>query len=64
MINSIIGILAAIVAFFYYQNKRLKRKLIDTELKTEKENLNEAQKKSSGTRSRFIDLLNEYSKKD
>lgn len=62
MLNSILGILVAIVTYLLYQNKKLKRKVIDTELRTEKENLNEAQKKSNSARDRFFDLLNKYRK--
>jgi t-SNARE complex subunit (syntaxin) len=60
--NSIIGLLAALVAFLFFQNKKLKRKVIDTDIKNEKENLDDAQKKSDSARNRFIDLLNKYRK--
>jgi t-SNARE complex subunit (syntaxin) len=60
--NSIIALLAALVAFLFFQNKKLKRKVIDTDIKNEKENLDDAQKKSDSARNRFIDLLNKYRK--
>jgi t-SNARE complex subunit (syntaxin) len=60
--NSIIALLAALVAFLFFQNKKLKRRVIDTDIKNEKENLDDAQKKSDSARNRFIDLLNKYRK--
>lgn len=62
MLNSLLGILAAIVAYLFYQNKLLKRRVMDSELKNEKENLNDAQKKTDSARDRFISLLDKYRK--
>lgn len=64
MLNSLLGMLVALIAFLFYQNKRLKRKAIDAELKSEKENLNDAQKKTDSARDRFLSLLDKYRKRD
>jgi biopolymer transport protein ExbB/TolQ len=62
MLNTLMGLLAALVAVLFLQNKRLKRKLVDTEIKTEKEKLYDAQEKSNSARDRFLDLLNKFRK--
>lgn len=62
MLNTLMGLLAALVAVLFLQNKRLKRKLVDTEIKTEKEKLHDAQEKSNSARNRFLDLLNKFRK--
>ena len=62
MLNSLLGILAALVAILFYQNKRLKRKVVDTQIKTEKEKLHDAQKKTNTARDRFFSLLDKYRK--
>lgn len=60
--SSLIGFLAAIILYLFYQNGKLKSKVIDAELKNEKENLNDVQKKTNSARDRFLDLLNKYRK--
>ena len=60
--NSIIALLAALVAVLFFQNKKLKRKVIDTDIKNEKEKLHDAQEKTDNARNRFLDLLNKYRK--
>jgi t-SNARE complex subunit (syntaxin) len=60
--NSIIALLAALVAVLFFQNKKLKRKVIDTDIKNEKEKLHDAQEKTDNARNRFFDLLNKYRK--
>lgn len=62
MINAILGFLGAILAYLFLQNRNLKRKAIDAELKNEKETLDDAQKKTNNARDRFLDLLNKYRK--
>lgn len=62
MLNTLMGLLAALIAVLFLQNKRLKRKLVDTEIKTEKEKLHDVQEKSNSARDRFLDLLNKFRK--
>lgn len=62
MLNSFIGVLLAVAAYFYFQNKKLKSKILDSDLKNEKEKLDEQQKKTDGSRNRFLDLLEKYRK--
>ena len=60
--NSLLAFLAAIIAYLFFQNKSLKKKTFDAELKNDKEELNDAQKKTDGARNRFLDLLDRYRK--
>lgn len=60
--SSLIGILVAIIAYLFYQNKKLKGKVLDTELKNDKEKLYDAQKKTDSARDRFLALLDKYRK--
>jgi|GEM_PF-3165309 len=60
--NSLLGVLAAIIAYLFYQNKKLKSKTLSVELKNEKEKLHETQEKSNSARDRFLDLLERYRK--
>ena len=62
MINSVLAVLTAVIAYLFFQNKKLKRKVIDVEIKTEKEKLHDTQEKTNNARDRFFSLLDKYRK--
>jgi len=62
VLNSLLGFLAALIFYLFFQNKRLKSKVLDSDLKNEKEKLDEHQKKTDNLRNRFFDLLERYRK--